>query len=163
DSTCSYDDHETAAKEAFVRRVARGRRRSLVWDLGCNEGRYSRIASNDADLVVAGDSGRVGGEDLYAALKGEGERWLGPLAVDLADPSRAIGWDNMERQTLLDRARPELALCLALVHHLSISRNVPLREVVRWLHELGGEVVVEFPHRDDPMVRRLLGSKRADA
>jgi hypothetical protein len=163
DSTCSYGDRETAAKEDFVRRVAGSRRRDLVWDLGCNEGRYSRIASNHADLVVAVDSDRVVVDSLYRALKADGERGIVPLVVDLADPSPAIGWDNAERSTLLDRSRPDLTLCLALVHHLSISRNVPLREAVRWLHELGGEVVVEFPHRDDPMVRRLLGSKRADA
>ena len=67
------------------------------------------------------------------------------------------------RSTLTDRGLPELSLCLALVHHLSISRNVPLREVVRWLRELGGEVVVELPDRADPMVQRLLLGKRADA
>ena len=163
DSTCSYDDHETAAKEDFVRRVAGSSRRDLVWDLGCNEGRYSRIASNHADLVVAVDSDRVVVDSLYRALKTDGERAIVPLVVDLADPSPAIGWDNAERKTLLDRGRPDVTLCLALVHHLSISRNVPLRELVRWLRELESELVVEFPHRDDPMVRKLLGSKREDA
>jgi hypothetical protein len=85
------------------------------------------------------------------------------LVVDLADPSPAIGWSNAERATLIDRGSPELALCLALVHHLSISRNVPLREIVRWLRSLGSEVVIEFPDRSDPMVQRLLGAKREEA
>ena len=107
DSTCSYDDHETAAKEDFVRRVAGSSRRDLVWDLGCNEGRYSRIASNHADLVVAVDSDRVVVDSLYRALKTDGERAIVPLVVDLADPSPAIGWDNAERKTLLDRGRPD--------------------------------------------------------
>jgi hypothetical protein len=56
-----------------------------------------------------------------------------PLVVDLADPSPGIGWRNSERSTLIDRGRPELTLCLALVHHLSIGRNIPLRELVDWL------------------------------
>ena len=86
-----------------------------------------------------------------------------PLVVDLGDPSPAIGWRNAERATLLDRGSPELVLCLALVHHLSISGNVPLREVVRWLRALDSEVVIEFPDRDDPMVQRLLGAKRDEA
>ena len=60
-------------------------------------------------------------------------------------------------------ASPELVLCLALVHHLSISGNVPLREVVRWLRGLDSELVIEFPDRGDPMVQRLLGAKRDDA
>jgi hypothetical protein len=51
-------------------------------------------------------------------------------------------------------------LALALVHHLAISANVPIREVVSWLAELGGALVVEFPTREDPMVRKLLARKR---
>jgi hypothetical protein len=163
ETTCSYDEQETSAKEDFVRRVASSTRRGLVWDLGCNEGRYARIAREGADLVIAADSDRVVVDVLYRALKADGERAILPLVVDLADPSPAIGWDNRERKTLLERGRPDLTLCLALVHHLSISRNVPLREFVRWVRALESEVVVEFPHREDPMVERLLGSKRRDA
>jgi SAM-dependent methyltransferase len=163
DSTCSYDERETAAKEEFVRRAVGRERRRLVWDLGCNEGRYSRIAAQGADFVVAVDSDDAVVDALYASLGAEGGRTILPLVVDLADPSPALGWAGTERRTLAERGTPELALCLALVHHLSISRNVPLREIVRWLRALDGEVVVEFPDRTDPMVQRLLGSKRDDA
>src|SRR3954468_17619940 len=61
------------------------------------------------------------------------------------------------------RGRPDLVLCLALVHPLAIARNVPLADVVAWLHALGGELVVEFPGREDPMVQRLLAPKNDDA
>ena len=163
ESTCTYDERETAAKEDFVRRAAGTARHRLVWDLGCNEGRYSRIAAAHADFVVALDSDRVVVDALYNALKADEDRAILPLVVDLADPSPAIGWDSAERKTLLERGRPDLTLCLALVHHMSISRNIPLRELVRWLRELDSAVVIEFPHRSDPMVERLLGSKREEA
>jgi hypothetical protein len=112
---------------------------------------------------VAIDSDRGVVDSLYLSLREESNRRILPLVVDLADPSPAIGWSNAERATLIDRGTPELSLCLALVHHLSISKNVPLREIVRWLRGLGSELVVEFPDRGDPMVQRLLGAKRADA
>ena len=163
DQTCSYLDAETAAKEDFVRRVVGQRRRRLIWDLGCNEGRFSRIAAEGSDIVVAVDSDRAVVDRLYASLRDEASTSILPLVVDLANPSPAVGWDNAERSTLADRGLPELSLCLALVHHLSISRNVPLREVVRWLRELECEVVVELPDRADPMVQRLLLGKRDDA
>ena len=38
--------------------------------------------------------------------------------------------------------------------------TIPLRELVDWLAELGGELVIEFPDRDDVMVKRLLARKR---
>jgi SAM-dependent methyltransferase len=162
-SSCSYEEQEIAAKEDFVRRIASARARRLVWDLGCNDGRYSRIASEQADFVVAVDSDRAVVDALYGALHAEGSEKILPLVVDLADPSPAIGWANAERTTLTQRGHPDLVLCLALVHHLSITRNIPLREVVAWLRGLDSEVVVEFPHRSDPMVQRLLAAKPGGA
>jgi hypothetical protein len=163
ETTCTYTDADTASKEDFVRRAAARRQRRLVWDLGSNDGRYARIAAENATFTVAIDSDRAVVDALYLALVRDGDRRILPLVVDLADPSPAIGWRNAERLTLAERGRPDLVLALALVHHLSISRNVPVRELVDWLRSLESEVVVEFPHRDDPMVQRLLGAKRDDA
>jgi hypothetical protein len=163
EATCTYTDEDTSAKEEFVRRVVLQRRRSLVWDLGCNDGRYSRIAREGADFTVAIDSDRAVVDALYQELQNGGDHAILPLVVDLADPSPAIGWRNRERLTLSERGLPDLALCLALVHHLSITRNVPLRELVDWLRGLDCELVIEFPHREDGMVRRLLSAKRDSA
>ena len=161
--TCGYSDSETLAKEDFVRRAVGARRRSLVWDLGCNDGRYSRIASERSEFTVAVDSDRAVVDGLYSALRRDNNRSVLPLVVDLADPSPAVGWRNRERVTLAERGLPDVTLCLALVHHLSIGKNIPLRELVDWLRSLDCEVVVEFPSRTDPMVERLLAAKRADA
>jgi hypothetical protein len=163
DRTCTYGDDETRAKEEFVSRAVGARRRSLVWDLGCNEGRYSRIASEHSEFTVAIDSDRAVIDALYSALRRDDNRSILPLVVDLADPSPSMGWRNRERVTLAERGLPDLALCLALVHHLSIGSNIPLRELVDWLRSLDCEVVVEFPARTDPMVQRLLGAKRSEA
>jgi hypothetical protein len=163
ESTCTYSEKDTRAKEDFVRRIVAERGRELVWDLGCNDGRYSRIASEGAGMTVAIDADAGALETLYRGLREEGRRDILPLLVDLADPSPAVGWRNRERVTLDERGRPDLALLLALVHHLSISRNVPLRELVDWMRSLECELVVEFPHRGDPMVKRLLDAKGAGA
>jgi hypothetical protein len=161
--TCSYTDDDARVKEEVVRRAAAALHRRLVWDLGANDGRYSRIASDHADVTVAFDSDAAVVDGLYRSLRDEGNTSIVPLLVDLADPSPAIGWRNRERVNLPDRGRPDLALCLALVHHLSIGRNIPLRELVDWLRSLDCELVVEFPDRSDPMVEQLLAPKRGDA
>ena len=82
--------------------------------------------------------------------------------VDLADASPARGWRGLERRRLEDRGRPDLVLCLALVHHLAIGRNVPFAELVAWLRGLGARLVIEFADRDDLMVSRLLAAKREE-
>jgi hypothetical protein len=162
-ATCSYEADDTTQKDDFVRRIVGRRRRSITWDLGCNDGRFSRIAAAGSDVTVAVDSDARAVDALYRSLREVRDETVLPLVVDLSDPSPALGWRNAERRTLVDRGPPDLALCLALVHHLSITNNVPLREIVGWLRSLDAEIVVEFPHREDPMVATLLQSKSDDA
>ena len=50
-------------------------------------------------------------------------------------------------------------LALALVHHAAIGGNVPLAEIVGWMRSLDAALVVEFPPREDEMVRSLLSGK----
>lgn len=158
--TTSYTEGDAGRKASFVRAVASERRRGLVWDLGCNDGRFTRIAADHADYVVGLDADPGVVERLYRALKAEGSTSILPLVANLADPPPALGWRGTERRLLWERGSPDLILCLALVHHLAISANVPLESVVDWLRSLGGELVVEFPTRDDAMVGRLLAAKR---
>jgi hypothetical protein len=156
----SYSDADAEAKAAFVREAAASRDWRLVWDLGCNDGRFSRIAGGSARSVVAMDADEAVVDRLYRELRDEGDHTILPLVVDVADPSPALGWRNLERKTLADRGAPELTLCLALVHHLTITRNIPLPELLAWLRGLGTALVVEFATREDPMVERLLAAKR---
>ena len=88
---------------------------------------------------------------MYRRLRAEGNTKILPLVMDLTDPSPAIGWRSQERPSFLDRAKPDAVLALALVHHLAIGANIPLPEVVSWLHSLGGHLVVEFVGPEDPM------------
>ena len=158
-----YEGDELERKDRFVREACASAWRKLVWDLGCNDGRYSRIAAEHSDYVVAVDGDQATVEALYRKLREEGDERILPLVMDLADPSPARGWRGLERSRLEERGRPDLVLCLALLHHLSIGANVPLPQVVEWLASLGGTLVVEFADREDPMVKRLLSRKREGA
>ena len=109
------------------------------------------------------DGDEVAVDRLYRELRAEGSDGILPLAVDLVDASPGLGWRGEERPPLERRAKPDLVLALALVHHLAIGANVPLPAVVDWLAGLGAALVVEFPTREDPMVARLLSRKREDA
>jgi SAM-dependent methyltransferase len=156
----TYTDRETEQKAAFVAAAAGTGHWPRVWDLGCNDGRFSQIAARHADQVVAvdGDEGVV--EVLYQGLRGEGREDILPLTVNLTDPSPGRGWRGLERRTLEARGTPDLALCLALVHHIAITGNVPIPAFLDWLHSLGAALVIELPLPEDPMVRRLLQAKR---
>jgi len=158
--TTTYSDEDAERKARFVGEAVAAERPRIVWDLGANEGRHARIAAETAEHVVAVDADELVVDRLYEALKAEGAGTILPLTMNLADPSPGLGWRGLERRSLPERGTPDLALCLALVHHLSISGNVPVAEVVDWLRSLGASLVVEFPTPDDPMVARLLRRKR---
>ena len=82
-----------------------------------------------------------------------------PLLLNLADPSPDLGWRCLERKAITGRGRPQLTLCLALIHHMVIGSNVPVSEFLQWLADLQSALVIEFITKDDPMVKVLLRNK----
>jgi hypothetical protein len=79
--------------------------------------------------------------------------------MDLTNPSPGLGWDGRERASLADRGPADLALALALVHHLAIGRNVPLERIAAYFARLAPQLIIEFVPKDDPMVRTLLATR----
>ena len=156
----TYDDSAAERKAQFVRAAAARRRVGLAWDVGCNDGRYARIAADAAGLVVAFDADHATVDALYRRLRHERREDILPLVMSVTDPSPDLGWRGRERASLERRGTPELTLCLAVVHHVCITGNVPVREFLDWLRALDTALVIEFPDRGDPMVQRLLGGKR---
>jgi hypothetical protein len=156
-----YSPDDLREKDEFVTDAVGRTAPGLALDLGANDGRFSRLALQaGARSVVAVDSDDVVVDRLYRDLRTEGERRILPLVLDLSDPSPGLGWRSRERPSFVDRVRPDLVLCLAVVHHLALSNTVPLDEIVTFLADFAAPVVVEFPHRDDPMAARLLARKR---
>ncbi len=155
-----YSSDATRAKQEFVGQAAALRRRKLVWDLGCNTGIYSRIAAKYATCVIAMDADHLAVDRLYTGLKTDAVDNIIPLVINLADGSPNLGWRNSERKTLEERGRPDLVLCLALIHHVVIGANIPLGEFIAWLAHLRGDLIIEFVDKQDDMVKRLLRNKR---
>ena len=140
---------------AWIERAAPG----SVWDLGANVGRFSRMASQNGIDTVAFDLDAAAVDRNYVAAREEGDEHLLPLVMDLTNPSPGLGWDGRERASLADRGPADLALALALVHHLAIGNNVPLPMVMRTFAGLARRAVVEFVPKDDEKVRTLLATR----
>jgi hypothetical protein len=156
-----YTDRDLDAKADFVARATKDLDAHTVLDLGANDGRFSRVALDaGASLAVAVDGDHLVVDHLYRELRAESDERILPLVMDLSDPSPGTGWRSRERRSFVERVRPDLTLCLAVVHHLALTNTVPFPEIVELLHDLGAPLVVEMPHRDDPMAARLLGRKR---
>ena len=156
----SYGERAAADKDRIVDAFLREMPGRTVWDLGANTGRFSRIAADAGKRVVAFDVDPAAAERHFRAVREAGRTDILPLVADIADPSPALGWASRERRSLLARADADGVLALALVHHLAISRNVPLPMLIDLFAELAPWAIVEFVPKHDPMVRRLLAARR---
>jgi hypothetical protein len=132
---------------------------STVWDLGANDGTFSRIASDQGIPTIAFDVDPVAVEKNYRRAVRASERNILPLLLDLTNPSGRYGWAGEERESLADRGPADLALVLALVHHLAIAHNVPLDRIAAYLAEIARALVIEFVPKGDSQVKRLLASR----
>lgn len=159
---CGHVASQRQAKTEVVAAIAGHKTRQMVWDLGANDGHFARVAAPHAEVVVAVDGDEVVIEHLYRSLRQEGPANIVPLVANLADLSPGWGWRGRERRSFEARAKPDLVLMLAVIHHLVISANLPLGEVVDWLASLQCEVVFEWVPPQDPMAQRLMLNKRPD-
>ncbi|MGZ8562948.1 MAG: SAM-dependent methyltransferase [Candidatus Limnocylindria bacterium] len=155
----SYSATGTASKEAIVRRMLEAIGAQRAWDVGANTGRYSAIAADAGYEVLALDIDWAAVERHYVALRSSGEARIMPLLADIAEPSPAIGWENAERASLIERANADVVVGLALVHHLAIGRNVPLPMISRLMARLAPNLILEWVPKEDPMATRLLAAR----
>ena len=155
----NYSASDHSLKESFIDESVAGSGASCVWDIGCNTGQFSKIAARHAERVLAMDLDHFAVERLYREVRSEGYGNILTLVQNVADPSPNWGWRNRERTELSSRARPDLVLCLALIHHVVISANVPLDEFIAWLAELSDQLVIEYVSRKDDKVLTLLRNK----
>jgi ribosomal protein L11 methylase PrmA len=133
---------------------------SMVWDLGANIGKFSRLASQQKMYTIAFDFDPGAVELNYQQTIQESDPLLLPLIVDLTNPSPDLGWAHEERQSLMQRGPVDTVLALALIHHLAIGNNVPLPKLANFFHRICKCLIIEFVPKSDPQVARLLHVRR---
>jgi ribosomal protein L11 methylase PrmA len=104
------------------------------------------------------DPGAV--EKNYLDCRQRKDTGMLPLVLDLTNPSPALGWANAERNSLAQRGPADMALALALVHHLAISNNVPLPDLAAFFSQITHWLVIEFVPKEDSQVQRLLATRK---
>jgi SAM-dependent methyltransferase len=153
----NYSERDHQLKEDFVREAVEIARPGTVWDIGCNTGQFSMVAAPLCRQVVAMDIDHVAVERLFN--NPEMPANVLPLLQNVSDPSPNWGWKNAERTDMQSRSKPDLVLCLALIHHVVITANIPLAEFIEWLARLTDNLVIEYVSKKDEKVETLLRNK----
>jgi len=131
-----------------------------VVDIGCNQGGYSILAAQSGAKVIAFDTD----EDSVAMLHklADEKRFdILPLVADVLYPSLQSGWRAIEFPSGPQRFRSEMALALALIHHLAITQNQTFDRIVTTLGDYCDKyLITEFVPLEDPRSKELLLTTR---
>lgn len=156
----NYSDKAAKTKQKLIKQFAGTLKLQTVLDLGGNDGHYSRPFTEKGIDVICADVDPHAVEYNYRRVRQDKAAHMLPLLVDLTNPGGAIGWGNEERTAPHERLQADLAMSLALIHHLSISNNVPFVMVAEYFSRFAPYLIIEFVPKEDSQVQKLLATRR---
>jgi len=162
-SITNYDAEAFEYKKQLVSKWQATINAKKIVDLGGNDGTFSRVLKDSADELLVTDIDPNAVNQNYSQVLQNKEKNILPLVSDLLNPSPGIGFNNKERLPLQQRIQEgnfDLSLALALIHHISLTGNVPFEMSAQLFASLTPYLIIEFPDREDSWVSFLLQSKR---
>lgn len=135
----------------------------IAIDVGGNDGTFGREIKDICDLVLVSDIDANAVDHNYKQIQKNKETNLLPFVCDVLQPAPGIGFYNTERSSLINRLidlKPDLTMALALIHHITLSGNVPFFKSAEFFAAFSENLILEFPTREDSWVQSLLVRKR---
>ena len=155
----NYSDVAMSDKKRIVGEFLERARPAVTWDMGANTGVFSRIAAGIGSQTISFDVDPAAVEKNYLESVDKKEDNMLPLVLDLTNPSGGIGWENEERRSLIERGPADVALALALIHHLAISNNLSFDKIAGFFGKICCWLIIEFVPKSDSQVQRLLTTR----
>ena len=157
-SQSHYSAAESEQKRAWVRAMLNDLRPATVLDVGANTGEFSVMAVKSGAEVVALERDADAAERI-ARMSAAKRLKIQTIHADLARPTPAVGWENRESSALLTRLERQfdVVMLLAVIHHLLLLEQIPLRAIMDLCHRLAKRfAVVEWVPATDPMFVSLM-------
>lgn len=129
-------------------------------DLGGNNGKYSRVLNKIGIKTICADIDPNAVEANYRYVRQQQEQDMLPLLIDLTNPGGSIGWRNDEREPIHQRLKCDAVVALAIIHHITISNNVPFEKSAAYLSEFAPYLAIEFVPKEDSQVQKLLATRQ---
>lgn len=128
-----------------------------VLDLGANTGKFSELSCNYAERVIALEFDDKCVDKLFKSIEETGNMKLHTLLGDLSQTSPDFGLLGKEHPSIFKRAKSDIVLVLALVHHLALTKMIPFELITDLVYEFSNRyVLIEFIEKSDRKVTLLL-------
>lgn len=159
----NYDSNAFDFKKKLIANWINDIGAKKIIDLGGNDGTFSRVLTNEEiDFIVCDIDANAVESNMKQVIRNKEENIM-PLVIDLLNPSPSIGFSNAERSSFFDRVKeykPNLVLSLALIHHITLTGNVPFEMTAEFFSKMTPYLIIEFPDKKDSWVQFLLKSKK---
>ncbi|MAP54599.1 class I SAM-dependent methyltransferase [Altibacter sp.] len=159
----NYDAIAFEAKKQLIREWVLPLQPQRLIDVGGNDGTFARTITDTVPQVIVTDIDSNAVDHNYKQVQRNKEENMLPFVCDVLQPAPGIGFNNTERGSLLERLkdfRPDVTMALALIHHITLSGNVPFEKSAEFFAKFSTHLIVEFPTREDSWVESLLVRKR---
>lgn len=139
-----------------------------VIDLGANTGKFSFLAAEIAEQVVAMDSDYNCVDAIQNTINNGPLKNIQVLQMNLAQTSPNLGILEKEYSSIFERVRkirstPILVFSLAIIHHLYITDYLSFEQIAELLANFNGKyLIVEFIPIQDSKVQLLINNKKRD-
>jgi hypothetical protein len=163
-----YYDKTNYTKDAFetkatlINKWVDDLKPNSIIDIGGNDGTFVRRIKYKFNLSLVCDIDNNAVDFNYEQIRRNTETNMLPFVLDIINPAPAIGFENKERQSFLSRIAsfgPDITMALAVIHHITLSGNVPFDMSAHFFASFSKYLIIEFPKRDDSWVNRLLSTK----
>jgi hypothetical protein len=156
----NYTNNAFEEKKIIVSKFIKKIKPSQVWDFGANVGMFSRLPAEQKIKTISFDIDPICAENNYLKCKSQGERNILPLLLDIINPTPAIGWANDERLSLTGRGPVDCIMALAILHHLAIGNNLPLKKIAEYFAKICHTLIIEFIPKSDTQVLHMLVNRK---
>jgi hypothetical protein len=158
----NYNDDAYQFKKEVVKSWFLSIKGETLIDIGGNDGTFSRELKDVAKLIIVADVDANAVEQNYIQVLKNKEKTILPIVADALNPSANYGFNNEERFSFIDRVKDsnfDGCLALAVIHHITLSGNIPFSLSAQFFFKMAPNLLIEFPTRDDSWVQFLLDSK----
>jgi hypothetical protein len=159
-SKTNYTNEATVSKTGLIKTYLDTIKPQTLWDIGANTGRYSTIAAAHNSFTVAFDKDPLAIEQSYLQARQGTYAAFFPLVMDFSNPSPDQGWAHEERQSLESRGKADLLMAVALIHHITMSNNIPFKQIASYFSRLCTHLIIEFIPKSDSQVKCLLANRK---
>lgn len=162
-SKINYSSKSFTTKETIIQSWVKDLSPQRLIDMGGNDGTFARTVLHTVPHVIVTDIDPLAVEKNYKTALHHKETNILAFVCDVLQPSAGIGFNNVERTSLLDRLKsyaPDVTMALALIHHITLSGNIPFEKSASFFAAFSKTLIIEFPKRKDSWVVSLLNRKR---